>query len=107
MHQSACRISDITIKQNDWRIDSDGDVRLVGEIINNCSQAVASNYSMSPETRTERWSHIQRIGPPAFAVIDGNGGSQAVGYHIVIPPGMTVKTVTSRVIGVTQWKPAA
>jgi hypothetical protein len=33
--QSACSISDIAIKQHDWRIDSDdGNVRFVGEIIN-------------------------------------------------------------------------
>ena len=103
--QSACRISDITIKQNDWRIDSDGDVRLVGEIINNCSQAVgvelehvARDADGKVVAHTTHW-------PASIRNIDGNGGSQAVGYHIVIPPGMTVKTVTSCVISVTQWKP--
>jgi hypothetical protein len=43
--------------------------------------------------------------PASIRNIDGNGGSQPVGYFIRIPRGMTVKTVTARVISVHQWKP--
>jgi hypothetical protein len=71
----------------------------------NCSQAVGVELEhVARDADGKVIAHITHW-PASIRNIDGNGGSQPVGYFIRIPRGMTVKTVTARVISVHQWKP--
>ena len=43
----ACQPSDIEIKQADWRVNSDGWITVVGELVNHCNEPTGAYFAFT------------------------------------------------------------
>lgn len=99
----ACSVQDIHVKEGwSWRIDSIGDLLVIGEIINNCSEPTGVQIQITARNSTgalldveECWPASTRNIPPKSAY-----AFEACGTHSGLSE---IDTVNISVIEVRNW----